>query len=350
METFKKQNRVDSVIRLKEKSLQKTDLSAPSENSSILFSKYGKTKNFSTDNLRIHFIKNDRKPDFSSLDGFLRYEKRVSVRNAFRHRQHIFEMIKEKYGNYSAYFEDAFRHPFEGMSMVKMWNVSIVGSLVIGMFLMTFVYRYLGQGAAAEVSVSSNMEVTTQEILDSQKSQVLGVDTEKVDISVDATQVENYVSQIMQDYQDKAGSTKQLEEEISGMVKGTPMEQMVPYIAQQDRMVAAFMVGIARQESSWGVHVPVDSEGNDCFNYWGYRGKRARMGTGGHTCFDSPKDAVETVAKRLSFLVSSEKLTTPGEMVVVWKCGYDCSWDKPEAVARWVDSVNYYFKQFNDEE
>jgi len=228
-------------------------------------------------------------------------------------------------------------------------NVSMVGALVVGMFLMTFIYRYLGQGAAA-VSIASNMEVSTQQILDNQTPQVLGEDTAASPSSTDATQVENYVSQIMQNYQDKTSGTKQFEEEIMTMVKGTPMEQMVPYIAQQDRMVAAFMVGIARQESSWGVHVPVDAEGNDCYNYWGYRGIRARMGTGGHTCFESPADAVTTVAKRLSFLVSNEKLTTPGEMVVVWKCGYDCSWDKPEAVARWVDSVNYYFKQFNDSE
>jgi hypothetical protein len=258
-------------------------------------------------------------------------------------------MMKEKYGSYNAYFKDAFSRPFEGMSMVKMWNVSIVGSLVVGMFLMTFIYRYLGQGAAA-VSVASNLEVTTQQVLDSQTPQVLGEKTEVEYDDTDATQVENYVSQIMQDYQDKSGNAKQLEKEIYAMVGDTPMKQMVPYIAEQDRMVAAFLVGIARQESSWGVHVPVDEDGNDCYNYWGYRGKRARMGTGGHTCFDSPKDAVTTVSKRLSFLVSNEKLTTPGEMVVVWKCGYDCSWDKSENVRRWVDSVNHYFKQFNGKE
>ena len=150
----------------------------------------------------------------------------------------------------------------------------------------------------------------------------------------------------MQDYQDKSGNNKQLEKEIYAMVGDTPMKQMVPYIAQQDRMVAAFMVGIAKQESSWGEHAPVDPDGNDCLNYWGFRGKNP-IGTGGHSCFASPKDAVDTVAKRLSFLVSNDKLTTPGQMVVVWKCGYDCSWDNPAAVNRWVYAVNYYFKQFN---
>lgn len=320
-----------------------------SKNLPVLFSRYGRTKNFSTDNLYIHFIKSDRNPDFLNMDGFLNYQKKVSVSYVLKNRVHIYSAIKEKYGNYGAYFKEAFSRPFEGMSAVKMWNVSIVGSLVVGMFLMTFIYRYLGQGAAA-VSVASNLEVTTQQVLDSQTPQVLGEKTEAEYDDADATQVENYVSQIMKDYQDKSGSAKQLEKEIYAMVGDTPMKQMVPYIAEQDRIVAAFLVGIARQESSWGVHVPVDEEGNDCYNYWGYRGKRAKMGTGGHTCFDSPKDAVATVAKRLSFLVSNEKMTTPGKMVVVWKCGYDCSWDKSENVRRWVDSVNHYFKQFNGKE
>jgi len=70
------------------------------------------------------------------------------------------------------------------------------------------------------------------------------------------------------------------------------------------------------------------------------------MGTGGHTCFDSPKDAVETVAKRIDFLVNSEKLNTP-EKLKVWKCGYDCSWDNPVAVRKWVQDIDHYFKKFD---
>ncbi len=318
------------------------------KNSSTLFSKYGRTNNFSTNNLELHLIKSDQKPNFSSVDGFLNFEKKVPVRYAVENWDHLYAEIKEKYGSYGNYAKEAIVRPFEGMSTVKLWNVSIVGSLVVGMFLMTFIYRYLGQGAAA-VSISSGSEVTTQDVSDIQEAaQVLGASAETIYDSKDATQVENYVAQIMQDYQEKSSTNKQLEDEIAEMTKGYPIEKMAPYIAQQDRMVAAFMVGIAKQESSWGVHVPVDSEGNDCYNYWGYRGKRAKMGTGGHTCFDSRQDAVETVAKRLQFLVSQEKMTTPGKMVVVWKCGYDCSWDKKENVLRWVDSVNYYFNKFDD--
>ncbi|MCX6763560.1 MAG: hypothetical protein NTZ97_02400 [Candidatus Moranbacteria bacterium] len=129
------------------------------------------------------------------------------------------------------------------------------------------------------------------------------------------------------------------------MVKGSPIEQMVPEIAKQDRIIAALLVAIARKESSWGVHVPV-LDGQDCYNYWGYRGIRDRMGTGGHTCFDSPKDAVDTVAKRIEFLVSNKKLDTPAKMVI-WKCGDKCSSDNKFAVQKWISDVDYYFQKLN---
>ena len=136
-----------------------------------------------------------------------------------------------------------------------------------------------------------------------------------------------------------------LEKEIREMVKGFPIEKMAGEIATKNRIVAAFLVGIAKKESNWGKRVPV-LNGQDCYNYWGYRGQREKMGSGGHTCFDSPKDAVDTVAKRLEFLVSNEKLNTPAKMVV-WKCGYDCSWDSKVAVQKWISDVNMYFKKLN---
>ena len=129
------------------------------------------------------------------------------------------------------------------------------------------------------------------------------------------------------------------------MVKGYPIEKMAFYIAQQDKVVAAFLVGIAKKESNWGKRVPV-LDGRDCYNYWGYRGIRDRMGSGGHTCFDSYADAVETVAKRIKFLVSNENLDTPGEMII-WKCGYDCSWDNPESMRNWIQDVGIYFNKLN---
>jgi hypothetical protein len=123
------------------------------------------------------------------------------------------------------------------------------------------------------------------------------------------------------------------------------MEKMTPYIAEKDRKVAAFLVAIAKKESNWGKRVPV-LNGQDCFNYWGYRGIRDRMGTGGHTCFDSPEDAVDTVAGRLKELVEAD-IDTPEEMVI-WKCGSSCAGHSDYSVKKWISDVEMYFSEFGN--
>jgi len=150
-----------------------------------------------------------------------------------------------------------------------------------------------------------------------------------------------------------AGETKtpvkivsKTEKEIKNMVRGYPMERMVPYIAKKDKVVAAFLVGIAKKESDWGKHSP-KLNGEDCYNYWGFRQEREKMGSGGHTCFDSPKDAVNTVSGRIDELVNEEKRDSPREMVI-WKCGYDCSWDNAYAIQKWITDVDFYFQKLND--
>lgn len=135
------------------------------------------------------------------------------------------------------------------------------------------------------------------------------------------------------------------ENEIRKIVAGSPMEKMVPYIAQQDRTVAAFLVGIAKKESDFGRHVPV-LNGNDCYNYWGYRGIRSRMGTGGHTCFNDPEDAINTVAGRLKDLVKAD-VNTPQDMVI-WKCGSACGGDS--GAQKWINDVSIYFRKIQNKE
>lgn len=72
------------------------------------------------------------------------------------------------------------------------------------------------------------------------------------------------------------------------------------------------------------------------------------MGTGGHTCFNSRKDAVDTVAKRIDFLVNNKKLNTPAKMVI-WKCGSNCKATGGEAAARkWISDVSLYFDKLSD--
>lgn len=171
---------------------------------------------------------------------------------------------------------------------------------------------------------------------------VLGKKDEKM-----AEQFDEELDKFVVDALQQFDSVKQ--EELSGEIKkivtGSPMEQMIPYISQQDRTVAAFLVGIAKKESNFGRRVPV-LDGQDCYNYWGYRGIRDRMGTGGHTCFDSPEDAVNTVAGRLNDLVRAD-VDTPQEMVI-WKCGSSCAGHSQGSVQKWISDVNMYFQELDE--
>ncbi|MCA9364355.1 MAG: hypothetical protein KC736_00460 [Candidatus Moranbacteria bacterium] len=132
---------------------------------------------------------------------------------------------------------------------------------------------------------------------------------------------------------------------ISRLVDGHPIEVMVPAISRQPSQISAYLVAIAKKESNWGKRHPV-LNGRDCYNYWGYRGKRRLMGSGGHTCFNSRKDAVDTVAKRIEWLVLNQDRTTPEDMII-WKCGYSCDGHDPESVRKWISDVSLYFDKLN---
>lgn len=140
-------------------------------------------------------------------------------------------------------------------------------------------------------------------------------------------------------------SERSLEELAYETVKGHPIEKMLPYILEQDPEVAKYLIAIAKQESGWGEHVPV-LNGQDCYNYWGYRGQRKLMGTGGHTCFNSRKDAVETVAKRLHTLIYENERSTASKLIV-WKCGSSCAGHAQEGVDRWINVVDSYHKKLS---
>lgn len=133
------------------------------------------------------------------------------------------------------------------------------------------------------------------------------------------------------------------ENEINDMVQGYPIEKMTRFIAKQEPKVAAFLIAIAKKESAWGDRKPV-LDGEDCYNYWGFRLKSDRMGSGGHTCFDSPEEAVAIVGSRISHLVNEEKIDTPKEMVI-WKCGYNCDGPAAAGSEKWIKDVDYYYKQ-----
>lgn len=141
----------------------------------------------------------------------------------------------------------------------------------------------------------------------------------------------------------KVNPNAEFERQIKSMVKGYPIEQMAPYIAERDKDTAAFLVAIAKKESAWGLHKPV-LNGEDCYNYWGFRLKTGSMGSEGHTCFETPKQAVNVVADRIDELVKEEKIDSPKEMVV-WKCGYDCNGVEAQGAGKWIKDVDYYYRQ-----
>lgn len=134
----------------------------------------------------------------------------------------------------------------------------------------------------------------------------------------------------------------ELEKKIIEMVRGYPIEKMVPYIIEKDPKVVAFLISIAKKESNWGKRVP-HYKNRDCFNYWGYRGPN-RIGSGKHSCFSSRKEAVDIVGKRIEELIYQNGLNTPAKMIV-WKCGSSCKGHSTFGVQKWISDVNYYYKQ-----
>ena len=144
----------------------------------------------------------------------------------------------------------------------------------------------------------------------------------------------------------KDAEKEEFKKELAEILDGTPMENMIDAISERDRIVAAFLVGIALKESGLGRRVPVDASGSDCFNYWGFRSRTERMGTGGHSCFNSPEEAVEIVGKRLHQLAVEYKRNTPQKMLV-WKCGSSCATHSPASVSKWVSDVSIYFNKLN---
>lgn len=314
------------------------------KNESVLFSRYGRTESFFTENSRLYitpseFRKMKRGERLARISGrmdslssrqFLR--TRIYVANR---QDLVYLQIKRRYSSFSNYMADLAKGSVRTISPVKMWNLSIVGAIIFGMLTMTMIYKYLGQNVSAKIEEASiNAEKQNQA---SDFGNAGDQENSDDNSFIDAT----YITKLLENSSDKAQGD--FEKEIMEMVKGYPIEEMVPEIAKKDRTVAAFLIGIAKQESTWGKHVPVYN-GEDCYNYWGWRGKNP-VATGGHTCFASPQEAIDTVSKRIEFLVSNKKLNTPAKMIV-WKCG-DCSWDNASAMNRWINEVSLYFKKLN---
>lgn len=215
-----------------------------------------------------------------------------------------------------------------------------LATLCIATVLSVFIINHNAANKLADQLMESQ-KVVAQKTIEAQ-TKVLGAKDQKADQMFDEN-LDKFVLNTLKQFD--SIKSEEFEGELQKILAGSPMEKMTPLIAKQDRTVAAFLVGIAKKESNWGRRVPV-LNGQDCFNYWGYRGIRDRMGSGGHTCFDSPEDAIDTVAGRIRELVQAD-VDTPQEMVI-WKCGSACDQDSQWAVRKWINDVDIYFQEIND--
>jgi hypothetical protein len=116
---------------------------------------------------------------------------------------------------------------------------------------------------------------------------------------------------------------EELREDIKKELTGTRMEPMIDYISTYERQTAALIVGIAKSESGY--------KHNYQNNFWGY--------AGGYFAFESPKEAVMVVGKRIEEL-KNKGLDTPGRIVTTWKCGRSCAAHAPGSVQRWISTAS----------
>ena len=127
------------------------------------------------------------------------------------------------------------------------------------------------------------------------------------------------------------------------LVKGHPIEAMIPAISKRNKAEAAFLIGIAKKESNWGKRSP-KKNGQECYNYWGYRGGENPTDSG-YSCFDSPEQAVMVVGGRIAELIG-QKINTP-ERMIVWKCGRTCAGHDEYSVKKWISDVRLYYNKLN---
>lgn len=137
------------------------------------------------------------------------------------------------------------------------------------------------------------------------------------------------------------------ERSLDKMVKGHPISDMTPFLAQQNKVTASYLVAIAKHESNWGKYSP-KMDGKECYNYWGYRGQTEKFTRSGYSCFDSPKQAVTVVGRRLNYLIWDLRLDTPEELLI-WKCGSTCAGHDQGDVNRWARNVGAYSRKVGDE-
>jgi hypothetical protein len=230
---------------------------------------------------------------------------------------------------------------FDSWPIFMLGNKKFYACLFTLTIIFSFSAYFFQKNYGAAVSLGTNSVADSGKVLGASFAKVLGSEQANNEPALKLADENVIINLLGKIKEEKEG---EFEKEIIAYIKSTPMESMAPYIAKQPRTVAAFIVGIAMKESKFGFYAPHDSDGNDCHNYWGYRGPENTTASG-YSCFANPEQAIQAVGKRIAKLVD-QGASNPSEMVV-WKCGASCSWDNPEDVRKWISDVGINFYKIN---
>lgn len=332
---------IDSVFKVKKE--KKRNRFPKNELESVLFSKGKKINKFFTNDSGLYYncddwlalksIESRDKNLFDSLNYKVvkQYNNVRGSRGDYLYLQYC--LFAEKIKKYQDNLVERKYVFLNSISIFRLWNASILGAIIIGMISMSFIYRYLGPGVSAKDD--SNKEVAKTVLVEKENKNEWSKEKE-----------EKYLSEIAEYL--KIEADRDFNIKAKELVKGYPIAEMMPYIIEKDPKVAAFYIAIAKKESNWGKRVPV-LNGKDCYNYVGYRGKSEKKGSGGHTCFNSRKEAVDVVSKRIKELIEKYDRDTAKKMVV-WKCGNNCAATGGQAAAnKWIDDVDYILEKLGED-
>ncbi|MFZ2188832.1 MAG: hypothetical protein WAV73_04685 [Candidatus Moraniibacteriota bacterium] len=264
-----------------------------------------------------------------------------------REKHQFFSLLCQKRNN-----RQEGRPQKEIASKTGIGKLNILSKILPVLCLVLFFSVYFGENSLTAVSFGDDAGAALEEKnlpVSSTKVKLFKFDPmEKVKTSVDqARKTEEKERQERNAKKKKAVAENapldSLELRYKELVAGSPLEKMVPFLAKCDRETAAYLIAIAKKESDWGQHSPKKA-GNDCFNYWGYRGTYNQT-TSGYSCFDSPEQAILVVGERIKELL--DKKINTAEKLVVWKCGSSCAGHDPAGVRKWISDVALYYKKVN---
>ncbi|MCX6761476.1 MAG: hypothetical protein NTY33_01325 [Candidatus Moranbacteria bacterium] len=227
---------------------------------------------------------------------------------------------------------------------------NIRGKMTLILAMGLFFSVYFQENSTLATSVKADLEVMPDASINSidaiYEPSLLKFDPmEKVKNSVEKIELEKQKEQQEKSAQERKDTEPKNDQEqkYQDLVSGSPLEEMLPFIAKCDNETASFLIAIAKKESDFGKYAP-QKDGRDCFNYWGYRGTYNQTDSG-YSCFDSPEQAIAMVGERIRELL--DKKIDTAEKMVVWKCGSSCAGHDPAGVRKWISDVALYYGKAN---